>query len=102
MGIKRGKAVKNCLKLGENFEFEQIDRFLRAEGANHERITSESLTSLFFKERRERFAHNCSLQKSNESDLLIVALFFKKLQERKAHGRSFLKNYKSEWLMVAL
>ena len=42
-----------------------------------ERIASESLTSLFFKERREPFAQGCSFVKSNERDSLMVALFLK-------------------------
>ena len=46
--------------------FEQMARFLRAK----ERITSELVMSLFFKERREQLAQGCSFVKSNESDLL--------------------------------
>ena len=45
--------MKTCQKHG------QIPHFLRAK----ERITSESLLSLFCKEHQERFAHGCSLKR---------------------------------------
>ena len=62
-------------------------------------ITSESLTSFFFKEWRERFTHGRSFVKSNERD----SLFFKEQQEWIAHGCSlkwsiFSKRAKSEWV----
>ena len=62
-------------------------------------ITSESLTSFFFKEWRARFTHGRSFVKSNESD----SLFFKEQQEWIAHGCSlkwsiFSKRAKSEWV----
>ena len=38
------------------------------------RIMSESLTWLFFKERRELFTHGCSFLKSDDSKLLMVTL----------------------------
>ena len=49
---------------------------------------SESLSSLFFKVKQDRFAHGCS--------------FFKKQQDRFTHGRSFLKSDEIDSLTVAL
>ena len=70
---KRGKEVKNCQKHGENLKIAHIlrEKALQYSAIRSQKL-SESLTSLFVK---ERFA---------------LALFCEERQERSAHGRSFL------------
>ena len=78
LGIKMGKAVKNCQKHGENnelfrakrsiFESERAKvRFVLKKRVNHSRLSllkTDSLSSLVFKERRERITHGRSLRRA--------------------------------------
>ena len=79
LGIKRGKTVKNCKKSMKNISF--LCKI--AQEQNQEQITQVTI----FKDRRERFAHYCSLVMSTEQI---------------THGCSFVKSNKSDWLKVTL
>ena len=53
LGIKRGKAVKNCQKQGENYKFFLANHlFFVSERENHKQITPVA----FFKEQQEQIA----------------------------------------------
>ena len=73
LGIKRGKAVKNCQKHKNKNFFERIARFWE----RFAWIMSKSLISLFFLERREWLSHSRSFVMNGLSELLTVALLLR-------------------------
>ena len=85
MGIKSGKTEKNIQKIrifsSESFIFHSCCSFLKSN-------ESDSLASLFCKERPDQFTDSRSFVQSDESNFV--------------QGRSFLKSDESQSLTVAL
>ena len=83
LGIKKGKNSESPVFEDDSLESQashSCRSFVKSDESNLLTVPlfkdqSVSLTSLFCKERQERFAHSCSFLKSDESVFLTVALF---------------------------